>query len=90
MLLLLFFYLPNSPRKQWKWYLSEHIHPKFKWIIGLLLGVLVVADIAGIVYAVVYKVPKPKPQPKWFVPSPLPFRSLFSCLFFFMCFMCSH
>ena len=48
----------------WKWYLSEHIHPKFKWIIGLLLGVLVVADIAGIVDAVVNRVPKPKPQPK--------------------------
>lgn len=63
-----FFPLDNcSPIKQWKWYLSEHIHPKFKWIIGLLLGVLVVADIAGIVDAVVNRVPKPKPQPKWFV-----------------------
>lgn len=88
-LFVCFFFLPPPPplfsldncssNKQWKWYLSEHIHPKFKWILGLLLGVLVIADIAGIVYAVVYKVPKPKPQPKWFVFVPLtPFEKCVS------------
>ena len=53
-------------------------------MLGLLLGVLVVADIAGIVYAVVYKVPKPKPQPKWFAS---PFFILVSTHHFFMRFI---
>ena len=52
--------------EQYLWYRSEHIHPKFKIIIALLTVALVIADIAGFVYAIAYKLPK---LPEWFAHS---------------------
>ena len=52
---------------QWRWYLSEHIHPKFKYLIGVFLGALVIADIAGIAYVVSYKPPEKPKKIEWFV-----------------------
>jgi len=47
----------------WRWYRSEHIHPKFKWIIALLIACLAICDCAGLVYSIAYKIPTPEPKP---------------------------
>jgi len=41
-----------------KWYRAEHIHPKFKWIIVLLVVVLVFCDVSGFVYSIAYRIPE--------------------------------
>jgi len=46
-----------------RWYRAEHIHPKFKWIIALLIACLGCADVAGLVYSIAYKIPTPEPLP---------------------------
>jgi len=48
----------------YRWYRDEHIHPKFRWIIGLLIGALVLADVAGIIYAAAFKKPTCVEMPK--------------------------
>ena len=44
----------------YKWYKEDHIHPKFKVIIILLVFAIVLTNVSLIIYAIAYPIPKPK------------------------------